>query len=428
MPKSICSHFFNYAVSENRIPIAIYSLSIWSVICAALPTASHAADFIIADGQLVAVPAATSSGTTVNGALPATAAQPKSIPNVSSVYESGLKTLSWLVDGMRAAKARDEATALAAKVASENPGKVVLVPVLADRPPRELKPGATLAEEGSKDWVRDYKVGPASIYEDQISALNAQLGASTAEIRQPGLVGYSTHSFLSYAIMGYRSSESGATARPINSKDIAEYQKRESERQEKIAKEREQEAQRKVEEAKAEEARKMAEANEEAKKRAREDRERAEKEAADLKARREALAKSNERIEKERKEMDEACSHGATNACIFANDRLTNTIEFAEKKYRTAFCMQFEPGQGPKSGPCAEGAPPCMYCGTSSQLMRQDLIDRQVGNATLVALRMHESGNFDFKNFRKALNKLDAGGNPFSGINGLENPFSTKRP
>jgi len=41
---------------------------------------------------------------------------------------------------------------------------------------------------------------------------------------------------------------------------------------------------------------------------------------------------------------------------------------------------------------------------------------------------MHESGNFDFKNFRKSLNKLDAGGNPFSGINGLENPFSKKRP
>jgi hypothetical protein len=383
------------------------------VVLVLFPASLSAADYVIENGVLVLKGPNTFEGTGSDGTLPETKATNPRV--VSANVRGGWSALKKIgatflshdeVD--RQQKARQAAKELVEKELAKHPGKVVVVPIMADRPPKAIN--ELLGIEMTQLEHRNHGIGVPGIYPSKSEALDDILGSDQPEIKLEGQgQPPSGLTFFSGAMIGRQRSDGTMEVRPLNSADAMEHQKAQLEKQVAIEKEREATAKAKSAEAAKREAEALAD---EQKAKATKDRQAAELASKAAKERREALERGKKEIEARQEAQKNACKDGTTSECIKKNAEMSDFIEKTEEVHNLALCRapdSYEPGYEPKSGPCAKDAPSCIKCNRAASILRQETEDRVTGNILYAAQKLKSQGQLNKVNFGKAIINLGLG-------------------
>lgn len=389
----------------HRILKALVLNALVALALAGASTTVMAQDWVFVDGQLVKAGQSAKLTPLVPGGpkqVPPTY-KPKPIGDLTDVGSLGASFVAQLADAARVEKARAEAKEVARVEAEKHPGKTVVVSVIADRPPR-----ADASVGSSAGWARFYTVGAPEIYDSKEEALHRYFGAPYPEIKVPGVTN-SERKYLADAFIGQSQSGIPTQVGKIGLYDVEQYKADQARREADIARVREEDSKKELEKARlAEEAAKKkadAEKAEQAKKKL----DLAKKTAADAAAKAKHTAEVQAELNKMYKERDAACADGMSMSCIQSNERIIKTYDDSDRYNATAKCMQVEPDQIIQGGVCGKGSPPCINCSVTGDFYRQDMIDRNNGNALFIADKLNKNSAFGSKFSSKILDNYNKG-------------------
>lgn len=371
--------------------------------CLMSSTAAFADDYVIRDGKLVRIHS-------IGGPVPSKPAipDPKFPGDVQTTWGNGINAFeeasalaAHLLDVDRIDRARKEALALAKEAAARNPGKAVAVPIYSDRPPT-----VDVGIQGIssvKVAAREYNVGEPRVYDTKDAMMQAILGPAQNSIG-PGKADSTTgRRYMSGVAIG--ENHGAATSKNMTSMDVQQQKMLEAKRAEEIANQRAREAELKKEAA-AREA-EAAKAKQDSAKATAAEAERKKQEEAQKAAQQEAeqAKKNREHLAGLEREVRAKCAKGTTADCTKANDHLMKQYKSFEDKNRTAFCAM-PVDDGPLTGPCADGAPPCIYCRPANELLTQSMSERMLGNRIFRTGNILQSGQINDPEFARTLKEL----------------------
>lgn len=316
---------------------------------------------------------------------------------VDTLYPELVKTMKYWTEGTRAAEAKDKAERAAREAVSSSGASFAVVGVIADNK----------LEFTDEPQLNRYSVGSPETSDDIHELRKSVFGPVRDELAPagPGTSELQSGGHLRYAIVATKDAQGNVTTRMLNKSDEESYLSEENKRIANANAARAAELEKKRKDAEAAEA--QLEEKKRKERQAAYEAEQARLREQEKEARaREKQARDNQAaVEKRMKERDEACSGGRTASCAVIDDALTNDFEKIKEHQNTALCA-FNAGDGPAKGPCAPGAPPCMYCRAGDDLDRQQRYESFVTAQTSIRINLASKGITDKKSIDGALKKF----------------------
>lgn len=350
--------------------------------------------WIIVDGQPVQVApeAKRIYSTGANGARPQYHGLEKPLPKLPEIISPGsiTDTAIYLLDHKRNMAAREVAERQIIEEMQRTNSNFGVGGTTTDAPsPKYVKPSDAIAK--GDQWSRNYEAIKPTAGNDVFSLLD-QVFSTTPTIRQFGQEDSPTRRYPQSILFGERRPDGTIGVRLLDEQDGIRYQEQAANKYAVEAEQRARQAAREAEDARnaAQRAREQAERESDEAKRKEEQARRDEaerkakvaeeerKKAEDEAKRKKEAAEEFRRLAADR---DASCRLGGAD-CAYSNSRLNLFIETSEKAGRTARCVQFDEGHpAPAGGPCAQDAPPCIYCSRVDSMNKERLLADRVSRA-----------------------------------------------